>query len=70
MEENMVVIRDPKPLYSDFDWPKDLNKYLKHEIGLIIKSNKSLAGKKIKKKIQQLFLKFKHGNYIHDYQKQ
>ena len=29
MEENMIVIRDPK--YFDFDGPKDLDKNLKHE---------------------------------------
>ena len=30
MEENMIVIRDPKTFYFDFDWPKDVDKHLKH----------------------------------------
>ena len=40
MEEN---IRDPKTFYFDFDWPKNVDKNLKHEIELIIKTNESLA---------------------------
>ena len=30
MEENMIVIRDPKTFYFHFDWPKDVDKHLKH----------------------------------------
>ena len=26
MEENMIVIRDPKTFYFDFDWPKEVDK--------------------------------------------
>ena len=38
MEENMVVIRDPKTFYvTDFDWPKYVDKSLKHETEYIIK---------------------------------
>ena len=29
----MILIRDPKTFYFDFDWPKDVDEYLKHEIG-------------------------------------
>ena len=36
MEENMVVIREPKPFYYDFHLSKDVNKNLKHEIEFII----------------------------------
>ena len=41
----MIVIRDPKTLYFDFDWHKDVDENLKHEI---IKRNESLAENKIK----------------------
>ena len=34
MEENMVVTRGPKLFYTDFDWFKDVDKNLKHEIEL------------------------------------
>ena len=37
MEENIVVIREPKNLYFDFDWPKDDDQNLKPEIEFIIK---------------------------------
>ena len=29
MEENMIVIRDPKTFCFNFDWPKDVNKIFK-----------------------------------------
>ena len=32
MEENMIVITDPKTFYFDFHWPKDVDDNLKHEI--------------------------------------
>ena len=37
MEENMIVIRDLKIFYFDFDWSKDVYKNLKHENEFIIK---------------------------------
>ena len=37
MEENMIVIRDIKTFYFNFDWPKDANETLKHEVEIIIK---------------------------------
>ena len=43
MEENMVIIRDLETFYFHFDWPKDVDENLKHEIEFIIKSNESLA---------------------------
>ena len=46
MEENMIVIRDHKTFYFDFDWPKDVDENLKREIEFIIKSNKYLAESK------------------------
>ena len=31
-EENMIVIKDHKTFYFDFDRPRDVEKNLKHEI--------------------------------------
>ena len=61
----MVVIRESKTFYFDFDLPKDVDKNLKHEIEFIIKYNESLAEHKIKNVISQLLSKYKHGNNIH-----
>ena len=36
MEENMIVIRDPKPFYFGFDWPKDVDGNLKYKISIQI----------------------------------
>ena len=41
--KNMVLIRKPKTFDFDFDFPKDIDKNLKHETGFTIKSNESLA---------------------------
>ena len=49
MEENMIVIRDPKTFYFHFDWSNNADGNLKHEIEFVIKSNESLADNKIKK---------------------
>ena len=53
-----------------FDWAKDVDQNLKHEIEFIIKSNESLAEDKIKNEIKPLLLKYKHGNNIHENRKQ
>ena len=66
MEENITLTRDPKTFYFDFDWPKDLDKNLKHKTQFIIKSNKFLPENQIKNKIKQLLLKYMHGNNIHE----
>ena len=50
MRENMIVIRDPKTFYFNFDWPKDFDKNLEHEIEYII-SHESLAGNKTKTRL-------------------
>ena len=42
----MVVIREPRTF--GFNFPKDVGKNLKHEIGIIIKNNKSLTQNKKK----------------------
>ena len=70
MKENIVAIRDPKTFYFDFDWPKNVDQDLKHEIEYIIKSNESLAESKTKNEIEQLLLKYKHENDIHQHGKQ
>ena len=70
MEENMIVIRDPRTFYFRSDWPKNFDENLKDEIELIIKSNKSLAQKKMKTEIEQLLSKYKYGNNIHEQGKQ
>ena len=60
MQENLIVIRDPKTFYFNFDWSKGVEENLNHEIEFIIKSNESLAENKIKSKAEQLLLKYKH----------
>ena len=50
MEENMVVIRDPKTFCFRFEWPEDVDENLKDETEFIINSNKSVAENKIKKR--------------------
>ena len=42
----MVVIRESKTFYFDFDWPKNIDDNLKHEIEFIVQSNESLAEKR------------------------
>ena len=42
---------------------------MKHEIEFIIKSNEYLAENKIKNGIEQLFLKYKYANNIHQHKK-
>ena len=66
----MIVIRDPKTFCFNFDWPKNVDQNVKHEIEFIIKINESLAENKIKNEIEQLLLKYKHGNNIHEHGKQ
>ena len=65
----MVVIREPKTFYFDFDLPKDVDKNLRHEIKFIIKRNESSAENKTKNEISQLLSKYKHGKYIHEHKK-
>ena len=66
----MIVIRDPKIFCFNFDWPKDVDENLKHENELIMKSNESLAENETKNEIEQLLLKYKHENNIHEHGKQ
>ena len=43
MEENMIMVGDPKTLCFNFDLPKDFDESLKCEIEFIKKSNEYLA---------------------------
>ena len=61
-KENLIVIRYSLTFSLNFDWPKDAEENLKHEMEFIIKSNESLAENKIKNEIEQLLLKYKHEN--------
>ena len=70
IEENMILIRDPKTFCFNFDWLKYVDESLKHEIKFVIKSNESLAENEIKNQIEQLMLKYKHGSNIHEQRKQ
>ena len=70
MAENMIVIRDPKMFCFNFDWLEYADENLKYETEFIIKSNESLAENKIKHETEQLLLKYKHGNNIHEHGKQ
>ena len=66
----MVVIKEPKTFYFDFDWPKVVDESLKFEIEFIIKSNKSKGENKIQNETEQLLSKYKNGNNIHEHGKQ
>ena len=66
----MIVTQNPKTFYFNFDWPKDVDESLKHEIEFIINNNESLAKNKIKNEIEQLLLKYEHENNIHKHGKQ
>ena len=61
----MIVIRDPKIFYFNFDWAKDVDKNLKHETEFIMKSIEPLTENKKTNKIEQLLSKYKNGNNIH-----
>ena len=66
----MIVIRDPKTWYFDFDWPENVDENLKHKTEFTIKSNNSSADNKIKNEIEELLFKYKHGNNVHEHRKQ
>ena len=70
MEGNMIVIRYSKTFCFNFDLAKNVGENLKREIEFTIKRNESLAENKIKNKTEQLLLEYKHGNNIHDHEKQ
>ena len=59
----MILIRRIETSYFDFD------ENLKNEIQFIIKINEAIAANIIKNKFEQLLLKYKHGNNIHEHGK-
>ena len=62
--------KSSQEFFFNFDWPKYVSENLKHEIEFIIKTNESLAENKIKNEIEQLLLKYKHGNNSQEHGKQ
>ena len=48
MDENQIVIRDPKNICFNFDWPRDVDENMKHKNEYVIKNNESLAENKMK----------------------
>ena len=66
---NQVITIIEETFCFNFDWPKNVDENLKHEIEFIIKSNESLAENKIKNEIEKLLLKHKHGSNIHEHRK-
>ena len=66
----MILIRDLKTVYFNFDQPKKVDENLKHEIEFVEKINEYLAENKIKNQTEQLLSKYKHGNNIRKHGKQ
>ena len=54
----------------DFDWSKDVQENLMHDIEYIIKNFQYLTENKIKNKIEPLLLKHKNGNNIQENKKE
>ena len=74
MEENIIVIRDPKTFSFNFDLPKDVDENFRHETEYIIKSNESSVEIIMKNEIDLYIdlidlIKIKHGSNIHQYRK-
>ena len=53
----MIAIRNPKTFCFNFDWPKDVDENLKHEIEFIIISIGSLVEKRRKKQYWTIIVK-------------
>ena len=66
----MIVIRGSNTFCFNFDLSKNDDENLKHEFEFAVKNNESLAENKIKNDIEQLLLIYKHGNNIHEHEKQ
>ena len=64
------MIRDLKTFCFNFDWPKYVAENLKYEIEFIIKSDESVVENKIKTRFNNIVLKYKLGNNIHEQRKQ
>ena len=53
IEDNMLVIQEPKTFHFNFDFPKHFGKNLKHEIEFIVSRNESLAKYNMKNEIER-----------------
>ena len=62
IDDNNLVIIEPKTFHFHFDLHKNVDKNVKHEIDSAIKHNGLLAEERIKNEIDQLLFKYKHGN--------
>ena len=67
-DNKLVVATGYKTFH--FDLPKDVDKKLKYKIDFIVKHNELLTEHIVKSKIRQLLSKYKHGNDIHEHEKQ
>ena len=68
-----MIIREPQTCCFDFNWLKNVDEMKwneMHEIEFIIKNNEFLIENKIKKEVEQLLLKYNHGNDIYEHVKQ
>ena len=66
MEENVVVIREPKTFSFNLNWPENVDENLEHEMEFIMKNNESSADVKIKSEIEQFLSKYELVNDIHE----
>ena len=57
MGKNIMVIRDPKTFYFNFNKKFNVDKNLKHKIEFIIKSNRFLAENRIEKRDWTIIIK-------------
>ena len=68
LNQIIITMEDKKPVVTTghktfhFDWPKDVDKNLKHEVDSILKYNELLDGHAIKDQIRQLLSKCNHGD--------
>ena len=56
MEQNMILIRDPKTFYFNFDRSKDIDENLKSKTEFAMNSNECFVEDKKNNLIEQLFL--------------
>ena len=70
MEENMIMIRDPKTFCFNFDWSKDVDENLKQWNWIDHKTQWIFSWEYNKKADWTIIVEYKHGNNIHDHKKQ
>ena len=67
-DKKLVIITEPKTTY--FDLPKKVDNILKHEIDFIIKYKWFLSEHTTENEVVRLLCNHKHGNDIHEHEKQ